>query len=282
MLSIVTQEDLTKVENEFKKTIASLTERITELENYISVNSVKPVIRKAAPESRVFGSVEALESYVDDFILSAGIPNLDRDELDAFKSRATGYYIKDIIYRYAEKPDKQYLMRTPYSKGITRVDNWVQDPDFTRILSYCLPEYVSKYLTRRYKNIHLLTDSQIRARRAAEVYHQSKKSEADEIAETPELTIVGTCNQSQFKKRLDRAVRDFKLTSQYKEDFHSLGNLLRQCTLMFTKEELDECNKLYYNATGRYASRAADCIGYHPECAYRFIESFEKLVYSDN
>ena len=272
MINIVTEEDLVTLRNEFNTTVKLLSDRISVLEKKLQE---KESTKKGAVSRKTFKSTQELEMYVDKMILDANIPNLDAEELEKFKSRATRHYIADIVYKYADKKDKQYLMKIPYKKGTTRIDNWAKDSEFSRILMYCLPEYISKYLMRRYKNVATLKIQQDHAA----VMHS--KMQSNTASEPIVDEIVGKCNSKQFKKRLDRAIRDFKTTTEYKNDYHSLGIIIKDTLSLFSKQQIEECHRLYFQEHNKYATRDIDVIGLNPVYAFTFIEAFETEVYGE-
>ena len=272
MINIVTEEDLTALRHEFNEAVKLLTDRITVLEKQLKE---KEPAKKAVVSKITVKCTEELEMYVDKMILDANIPNLDAEELEKFKSRSTRHYIADIVYKYADKKDKQYLMKIPYKKGTTRIDNWAKDSEFSRILMYCLPEYISKYLMRRYKNVATLKIQQDRAA----VMHN--KMQSNTTTEPVVDEIVGKCNSKQFKKRLDRAIRDFKTTTEYKNDYHSLGMIIKDTLSLFSKQQIEECHRLYFQEHNKYATRDIDVIGLNPVYAFTFIEAFETEVYGE-
>ena len=272
MMTICTEEDLMLLRREFNETVKVLRDEINELKKQLQE---KEITKKVVSSKRTFKSTEELEMYVDKMILDANIPNLDAEELEKFKSRATRNYITDIVYKYADKKDKDYLMKIPYKKGTTRIDNWAKDSEFSRILMYCLPEYISKYLMRRYKNVATLKIQQDRA----DIMHNKMKSNNsnEQVADQ----LVGKCNSKQFKKRLDRAIRDFKTTTEYKNDYHSLVTIIKDTLSLFSKQQIEECHKLYFQEHNKYATRDIDVIGLNPVYAFTFIEAFETEVYGE-
>lgn len=272
MMTICTEEDLMLLRREFNETVKVLRDEINELKKQLQE---KEITKKVVSSKRAFKSTQELEMYVDKMILDANIPNLDAEELEKFKSRATRHYIADIVYKYADKKDKQYLMKIPYKKGTTRIDNWAKDSEFSRILMYCLPEYISKYLMRRYKNVATLKIQQDRAA----VMHN--KMQSNTTTEPVVDEIVGKCNSKQFKKRLDRAIRDFKTTTEYKNDYHSLGMIIKDTLSLFSKQQIEECHRLYFQEHNKYATRDIDVIGLNPVYAFTFIEAFETEVYGE-
>lgn len=272
MINIVTEEDLTALRHEFNQAVKLLTDRITVLEKQLKE---KEPAKKAVVSKRAFRSTEELEMYVDKMILDANIPNLDAEELEKFKSRSTRHYIADIVYKYADKKDKRYLMTIPYKKGTTRIDNWAKDAEFSRILMYCLPEYISKYLMRRYKNTDTL---RIQQERAAKMHSNAEVSQEEKPVVDE---IIGKCNSKQFKKRLDRAIRDFKTTTEYKNDYHSLGMIIKDTLSLFSKQQIEECHRLYFQEHNKHATRDIDVIGLNPVYAFTFIEAFETEVYGE-
>ena len=272
MMTICTEEDLMLLRREFNETVKVLRDEINELKKQLQE---KEITKKVVSSKRTFKSTQELEMYVDKMILDANIPNLDAEELEKFKSRATRHYIADIVYKYADKKDKQYLMKIPYKKGTTRIDNWAKDSEFSRILMYCLPEYISKYLMRRYKNVATL---KIQQDHAAVMHNKMQSNNASEPVVDE---IVGKCNSKQFKKRLDRAIRDFKTTTEYKNDYHSLGMIIKDTLSLFSPTQIEECHKLYFQEHNKYATRDLDVIGLNPVYAFTFIEAFETEVYGE-
>lgn len=272
MMTICTEEDLMLLRREFNETVKVLRDEINELKKQLQE---KEITKKVVSSKRTFKSTQELEMYVDKMILDANIPNLDAEELEKFKSRSTRHYIADIVYKYADKKDKQYLMKIPYKKGTTRIDNWAKDSEFSRILMYCLPEYISKYLMRRYKNVATLKIQQDHAA----VMHN--KMQSNTTTEPVVDEIVGKCNSKQFKKRLDRAIRDFKTTTEYKNDYHSLGMIIKDALSLFSKQQIEECHRLYFQEHNKYATRDIDVIGLNPVYAFTFIEAFETEVYGE-
>lgn len=278
MMTICTEEDLMLLRKEFNETVKILRDEINELKMQLGVStaSCPKDKQKRTTSTRSFGSVVALEEYVDKVILSAKIPNLDKAELEIFKNRKTTYYIRDMIDKCATAEDREYLLSAPVRRKLKRVDTWVKDPRFTEIVYYCLPKYRDGYLTERYKNIDKLHSCQSRARIAGQNYRASLAVEA------AKAEIVGKCNEEEFSKRLERAIKHFKSTPQYEKNYHSLVSIIRKVLKQFTPEEIQECYDAFYLKNRYNAKRELDAIRYVPEYAFRYIEAFEKIVYLEN
>lgn len=278
MMTICTEEDLMLLRKEFNETVKMLRDEINELKKQLGISRFESVTDKTCQKvlTHAFGSVAALEDYVDNVILSAKIPNLDKDELQVFKNRKTTYYIRDMIDKYATESDKQYLLSAPVGKHLKRIDTWVNDPRFTEIIYYCLPKYRDGYLSDRYANIDKLRSSQARARIAGRNY---RASVAVEAAKTE---ICGKCNHEEFSKRLERAIKHFKSTPQYQKNYHALIGLIKKVMKQFTYDELEVCRKAFFEKNSYEAKRDLDAVGYVPEYAFRYIEEFEKCVYGEN
>lgn len=277
MMTICTEEDLLLLRKEFNETVKMLRSEINELRCQLGLSDVKSNkdIRPSATLTHSFGSVEALEEYVDKVILSAQIPNLDKAELEMFKNRKTTYYIRDMIDKCASAEDKTYLLSAPVGKGLKRVDTWVKDPRFTEIVYYCLPKYRDGYLKERYQNISKLRSMQARMKDANTTRIASAAiSHAEEVLE-------GKVNRSEFKKRVDRAIGTVKSSPEYQRDWRCLGRLIKSSMDQFSKEEKEACNYEYYRQHNTKPKSNFASIGYVPECAFKFIESFEKAVYNN-
>lgn len=131
MMTICTEEDLMLLRKEFNETIKLMRDEINELKMQIGASTVScpKDEEQRASGTHSFGSVAALEEYVDKVILSAQIPNLDRAELEVFKNRKTTYYIRDMIDRYASVEDRKYLLSVPVRRKLKRVDTWLKTLD---------------------------------------------------------------------------------------------------------------------------------------------------------
>lgn len=152
----------------------------------------------------------------------------------------------------------------------------VKDPRFTEIIYYCLPKYRDGYLSDRYANIDKLRSSQARARIAGRNYRASLAVEGAKVE------ISGKCNQLEFAKRLERAIKHFKTTTKYQQNYHSLIAIIKKVMKQFTYEELQACRDAFFEKNRYQARRDIDVIGYVPEYAFRYIEAFEKIIYSEN
>ena len=275
MMTICTEEDLMLLRREFNETVKVLRDEINELKKQLGISRFESATDKTCQKvlTPAFRSVAALEDYVDKVILSAKIPNLDKEELQVFKNRKTTYYIRDMINKYASEEDKNHLLSVPVKRGVKRVDTWVNDNRFTEIIYECLPRYIDNYLINRYKDIDKLHGRQARALIAGQNYRAS-------IAiETAKAEISGKCNYDEFSKRLELAIKRFKSTSSYQKDYRSLINIIKKAMKQFTHEEIQECYDAFYQKNRYNAKRELDAIGYVPEYAFRYIEAFEKLVY---
>src|SRR5574344_1766439 len=102
MMTICTEEDLMLLRRESNENDKVLRDEINELKKQLQE---KEITKKVVASKRTFKSTQELDMYVDKLILDANIPNVDAEELEKFKSRATRHYIADIVYKYADKKD---------------------------------------------------------------------------------------------------------------------------------------------------------------------------------
>lgn len=260
-MTVLTVEDIDKLTEEIKQ----LKEIVTKMSQVVLGNQESSVSNSCSNKRENYPtSVEELENYVDNTIRSANIENMTEEELDKLKSKQGTYYIYDIVYKFAKEDDLHYLKSAKYGRGVKKIDIWMSNPRFHHILQYCLPQYIDKYLKKRYSNLEKLEQQRDRALKAVEAIKEIEKFKV----RTPQ----------EFKVELDSMIRDVKRTKAYENDYLVLVACIKAATNEVGHAEIDECYKAYYKENVIVAKRDLDVIGYIPKHANTFLLAFKKAA----